>query len=91
MIMMMVGSDQWAAVLNDERWSWSGLLPFFKKSETFFPSKNLTGIDYSKNHGFNGPIKVRDISLPISYPSSLREARRKCPVADTKRAGLTVD
>lgn len=58
-------SNQWAAKIGDERWSWAGLLPYFKKSETFYPTPDQESIDVSAAHGFDGPIKVFEV-----FPSS---------------------
>ena len=55
--MLMGESNQWADLVGDRRWSWEGLLPYFKKSETFYPAKSNTA-DLEKYHGFDGPIKV---------------------------------
>lgn len=49
--------DQWARMVGDERWSYEGLLPFFRKSETFFDAKADP-----KHHGFDGPITVTAVS-----------------------------
>jgi hypothetical protein len=48
----------WAKLVGDNRWSWFGVLPYFKKSKTFYPAKSNT-VDMEKLHGFEGPIKVR--------------------------------
>lgn len=53
-------SDQWADLVQDRRWSWNGLLPYFKRVETWYPSvemkkRGLLAID---SHGDRGPIKV---------------------------------
>jgi choline dehydrogenase-like flavoprotein len=55
-------SDQWAELVGDRRWSWDGLLPYFKKTETFYPAKSNTA-DLEKYHGFDGPIKVCALSF----------------------------
>lgn len=51
-------SEQWAKEVGDQRWSWEGLLPFFKKSETFIPGVDLQDKDLHALHGGSGPIKV---------------------------------
>ncbi|KUJ17157.1 alcohol oxidase [Mollisia scopiformis] len=56
-----VDFDQWAEQVGDDRWSWSGQLPYFKKSETFFPAKSNT-VDLAKLHGVDGPIKVAQVT-----------------------------
>jgi hypothetical protein len=57
-VLLNYSSDQWAALVKDQRWSWSGLLRYFKKSETFYPTPEQRGTDVSAIHGFDGPIKV---------------------------------
>ncbi|KAK4501608.1 hypothetical protein PRZ48_007417 [Zasmidium cellare] len=45
--------DHWAELSGDQRWSYEGLLPFFKKSEAHWdPNGDRT------QHGFDGPIKT---------------------------------
>ncbi|TVY17138.1 L-sorbose 1-dehydrogenase [Lachnellula arida] len=53
--------DAWGAVVDDSRWSYAGLLPFFKKSETYFDKKANP-----EQHGFEGPIHI--ISTSASDP-----------------------
>ncbi|PYH40706.1 GMC family oxidoreductase [Aspergillus saccharolyticus JOP 1030-1] len=73
-------SHQWAELVQDPRWSWDSLLPYFKKSETWFPSTELTrqGLLTRDAHGFDGPIKVSHVTnsgRPRNYP--LREKIRQ--------------
>ena len=49
--------DQWATAVKDDRWSYEGLLPFFKRTETFF-DKSVG----SSQRGFDGPIKIHTVS-----------------------------
>ncbi|CZR66971.1 related to choline dehydrogenase and related flavoproteins [Phialocephala subalpina] len=73
-----VDFDQWAKQVGDGRWSWSGQLPYFNKSETYFPAKSNTA-DLTKLHGKDGPIKVAQVSnsgRPRHYP--LREMVSQC-------------
>ncbi|PLB52592.1 putative glucose dehydrogenase [Aspergillus steynii IBT 23096] len=49
--------DQWARMVGDQRWSYEGLLPFFRRSETFFDAKADP-----KQHGFDGPISITAVS-----------------------------
>ncbi|KAL3481916.1 hypothetical protein BJX99DRAFT_253041 [Aspergillus californicus] len=54
--------DLWAELIGDERWGWEGLLPYFKKSETFTPpTEDLQkefGIGYDMDvHGTTGPVQ----------------------------------
>lgn len=48
--------DEWARVVGDPRWSYAGLLPFFRRSESYFDSK----ADPEK-HGFSGPMHVTSV------------------------------
>jgi choline dehydrogenase-like flavoprotein len=51
-------SDRWAEEVGDRRWSWEGMLPYFKKVERFVPSKEM-GIEKREDvHGYEGPITV---------------------------------
>ena len=61
--------DEWGAIVGDSRWSYAGLLPFFKKSETYF-DKNAN----PEQHGFDGPIHV--ISVSASDPNRLYGLRQ---------------
>ncbi|KAG0649433.1 Dehydrogenase patE [Hyphodiscus hymeniophilus] len=66
-----VDFDQWAVKVGDVRWSWAGLLPYFKKSEAFFPTLDQKAGDVSIAHGFEGPIKVShstNSGIPRNYP-----------------------
>ncbi|KAL3489204.1 putative glucose dehydrogenase [Aspergillus germanicus] len=64
--------DQWARMVKDERWSYDGLLPYFRKSETFFDR----GVDAAQ-HGFDGPIHVTAVSEgPSGRKYPLREPIR---------------
>ncbi|KAH7411284.1 putative choline dehydrogenase [Cadophora sp. MPI-SDFR-AT-0126] len=50
--------DAWER-LGNEGWGWDGLLPFFKKSETFLPPTEEVSnslFHNPANHGTNGPI-----------------------------------
>jgi choline dehydrogenase-like flavoprotein len=70
--------DQWAGMVGDRRWSYDGLLPYFRKSETFF-DRDADGAQ----HGFDGPIHVTAVS---EGPSG-----RKYPLRDPiKEAWLGV-
>lgn len=44
--------DEWAALVGDERFSYRGQLPWFKKAEHWFDEKN------PEQHGQDGPIYV---------------------------------
>ncbi|KAL2844806.1 putative glucose dehydrogenase [Aspergillus pseudoustus] len=61
--------DQWAVMVDDSRWSYEGLLPYFKKSETFFDESAD-----SKQHGFHGPLHVTAVSAgPYGRKYPLRD------------------
>ena len=45
--------DQWSKIVGDSRWSYNGLLPYFKKSEHWHDDKGDPA-----QHGFSGPIHV---------------------------------
>ncbi|KAH7116181.1 putative glucose dehydrogenase [Dendryphion nanum] len=49
--------DEWARLVDDQRWSYKGLLPYFKRTETHFdPDAD------SAQHGFNGPVHTTSVS-----------------------------
>lgn len=58
--------DQWGKIVDDQKWSYEGLLPFFRRSETF-ESLNVD----AKQHGVDGPIHVTPVSATRTFP--LRE------------------
>lgn len=60
--------DDWATTVNDMRWSYDGLLPYFKRSETHFDPNGD-----SEQHGFNGPIHTANVTT----------SGRKFPLRDT--------
>jgi choline dehydrogenase-like flavoprotein len=60
--------DQWAEEVGDDRWSWEAQLPFFNKSETFFPAES-NAVDVQKLHGRDGPIKVQPLTFQEYNPS----------------------
>ncbi|KAH6692559.1 GMC oxidoreductase [Plectosphaerella plurivora] len=47
----------WGERVNDERWSYNGLLPYMRRSETFYD--NTTN---SEAHGHGGPIKIQSVT-----------------------------
>ncbi|KAF2686083.1 GMC oxidoreductase [Lentithecium fluviatile CBS 122367] len=49
--------DGWAREVNDRRWSYDGLLPYFKRSEKHFDAD----ADPSQ-HGFDGPMHTASVS-----------------------------
>ncbi|GKZ71987.1 hypothetical protein AnigIFM50267_008035 [Aspergillus niger] len=75
-----VDYDQWADLVQDRRWSWNGLLPYFKRVETWYPSVEMkkSGLLTIDSHGDRGPIKVSHATnsgKPRNYP--LREKSRR--------------
>ncbi|KAF2871946.1 putative glucose dehydrogenase [Massariosphaeria phaeospora] len=60
--------DLWAKQVDDERWSYKGLLPYFNRSEKHFDSN----ADQTQ-HGFDGPIHTASVSA----------SGRKFPLRDT--------
>jgi choline dehydrogenase-like flavoprotein len=59
--------DEWAREVNDERWSYKGLLPYFRRSEKHFD----VNAD-PEQHGFDGPIVT----------ASVRASGREYPLHD---------
>jgi choline dehydrogenase-like flavoprotein len=49
--------DAWAEEVGDPRWSYDGLLPYFKRCESHFD----LGGDVEQ-HGFDGPVKTASVS-----------------------------
>ena len=45
--------NHWAELVQDSRWSYEGMLPYFKRSETHYD-----GDGDESQHGFEGPIKT---------------------------------
>ena len=60
--------DEWARVAGDERWSYKGMLPFFKKSEHHF---DLNADP--QQHGFGGPMHY--VSVSASDPQRIYPLR----------------
>ncbi|KAJ6600307.1 alcohol oxidase [Mycena vulgaris] len=54
--------DAWGQLNDDSTWTWSSLLPFFKKSELFTPPNGFqtaSGVRFMTSvHGFAGLVKV---------------------------------
>ncbi|KAL2820135.1 hypothetical protein BDW59DRAFT_181508 [Aspergillus cavernicola] len=52
----------WGEIIGDHTWNWEGLLPYFKKSETFTPPTQVQqkelGISFDMSfHGTGGPVQ----------------------------------
>jgi choline dehydrogenase-like flavoprotein len=57
--------DRWAELVGDERWSYNGLLPYFKRTESHH---DTTGD--STQRGFDGPIKTAfGRNYPLKKPT----------------------
>jgi choline dehydrogenase-like flavoprotein len=67
--------DLWAKVVGDKAWSYEGLLPYFKRTETHFGKPDDAG---KEQHGFEGPIW----NVSISASSE----KRKYPLRDKVRS-----
>lgn len=62
--------DEWARMVRDERWSYEGMLPYFKRCETHWDAEAS-----GDQHGFDGPI----------HTASVSSSGRKYPLRDTVR------
>ena len=60
--------DEWARQASDDRWTYEGLLPYFRRSEHHFDSSADP-----KQHGFDGPMHTVSVS----------SSGRKYPLRDT--------
>ncbi|KIN05101.1 GMC oxidoreductase [Oidiodendron maius Zn] len=63
--------EHWAQEVKDQSWSYEGMLPYFKRTETY---TKHTGFQ-AEHHGFDGPIHA--VSVSESDPN------RKYPLRDT--------
>ncbi|KAF5669941.1 alcohol oxidase [Fusarium heterosporum] len=63
--------DEWASLVGDDRYSYKGQLPWFKKSEHWFDDTN------PEQHGRDGPINV----------TCAKATGRKFPLAEQAAAG----
>jgi choline dehydrogenase-like flavoprotein len=55
--------DLWAEEVGDPRWSWKGMLPYFKRTESFIPGRDMRKDTDFKVHGRDGPITVNTNSF----------------------------
>jgi choline dehydrogenase-like flavoprotein len=65
--------DAWAKVVGDEKWSYAGFLPYFKKTEHYHTTTDLD----PEQHGYDGPLYTQSVaSSGRSYPltESVRRA-----------------
>jgi choline dehydrogenase-like flavoprotein len=72
--------DLWAKTVGDDhgRWSYEGLLPYFKKTERFVDTDDKK-VDPGQ-HGFDGPFYIAPVSA---------DAERKYPLRDPVRQAWT--
>lgn len=68
--------NQWAEAVGDQRWSYKGLLPFFRRSETFFDARADPN-----QHGFDGPVRVTSVSAS--------DPKRKYPLREPIKNAYT--
>ncbi|KAL7620206.1 hypothetical protein AAE478_009199 [Parahypoxylon ruwenzoriense] len=55
--------DSWGEIVNDERWSYNGQLPYFKKTEKWYNDEN------AEHHGQDGKMRIESpISTNRIYP-----------------------
>lgn len=62
--------NQWSEIVGDNRWSYEGLKPWFRKSERYHDSKAD-----AEEHGFDGPMHVTSVS-------AAEAGERKYPLRD---------
>lgn len=56
--------DSWSRLVGDPKWSYEGMLPYFKKAET-----HHTASHGEEQHGFNGPMQTNShTSAGRKYP-----------------------
>ena len=60
--------DEWARQASDDRWTYEGLLPYFRRSKHHFDSSAE-----QEQHGFNGPM----------HTASVSSSGRRYPLRDT--------
>lgn len=66
--------DAWGQLVQDARWSYQGLLPFFKKSETHPNSIN------PEQHGHDGPIRATVMETSFRLREPLKAAFKEIGV-----------
>ncbi|KAJ5002397.1 Pyranose dehydrogenase 3 [Colletotrichum sp. SAR 10_66] len=62
-----VDYDLWGEAVDDDRWTYDGLLPYMKKAETFWNSTIN-----SDQHGHDGPVGIQSVTS-TKRPFPLRE------------------
>jgi choline dehydrogenase-like flavoprotein len=68
-----VDFDQWANKVQDPSWNYEGLLPYFKKTETYMEGPEIQ----AQQHGFDGPVHLTSVSKS--------DPNRKYPLSDAVR------
>ncbi|KAL9053708.1 MAG: hypothetical protein Q9162_004582 [Coniocarpon cinnabarinum] len=66
-----VDYDEWAKLVGDERWSYAGLLPYFKRVEKHYGSSSEP---HSDAHGFDGPIQTNACDRTYPLRENVRQA-----------------
>lgn len=65
--------DRWAEIVGDKRWSYEGLLPYFRKTERHWDPD----ADHIQ-HGFDGPVHITSVSAS--------DPERRYPLKEPLRA-----
>lgn len=60
----------WSNLVGDQRWSYEGMLPWFRKTETHHDPKSVD----SNQHGFEGPIHTTASARKYPLKELLRQA-----------------
>jgi len=68
--------DDWARLTNDPAWSWSNVLPIFKRSEDFHGGA-------SQSHGSGGPLRVEKQRLKWKILEVFSQAAQQCNIPAT--------
>ncbi|KAK8043563.1 hypothetical protein PG993_005993 [Apiospora rasikravindrae] len=72
--------NDWAETVGDERWSYSGLKPWLRKTEHFFSgTPEAAAIADEDQHGLDGPLHVSPVSVG---ESGIRKYPLREPVKD---------
>ena len=66
--------EDWATLVGDERWSWDGFLPYFRKTE--------------HSHGPHVDPKLHGRNVPV-HTASISSSGRKYPLKGTVKAAWT--
>ena len=62
--------DLWADIVNDKRWSYHGMLPYFRRTETHHDPKSVD----TQQHGLEGPIYTTASARKYPLKDTLRTA-----------------